>query len=307
MEPVRLHPRVHRISPPQISTPLYVLREDEMGFAVAGGKRRKYAALIPWLQSQGIQQVAVIGSLHSNNVLAAAQLLTEAGISLHLFLKSSHHSGPGNAFLTELLVPKSAWTVVESADWPQVNAIAQDWTVAQSRETMVLPEGAFCEAAFWGTTGLALDIAEREQELGVKWERIFVDAGTGLSAAGLIWGGGEQAWKVEVIGMALDEAEFKGVMEQTGTWSGKKEHLPYDCHTPHNAHSFGAVNQTVRSDIVLLARTLGILTDPIYSVKLFREAFRILRESPSSQPSLIVHSGGANTLPGFFQQLEPHL
>ena len=36
-----------------------------MGFAVAGGKRRKYAALIPWLQSQGIQQVAVIGSLHS--------------------------------------------------------------------------------------------------------------------------------------------------------------------------------------------------------------------------------------------------
>ena len=305
MHPVRLHPRLHRIFPEGISNEVYLLREDEAGFAVAGGKRRKYAALVPWLQEQGYAQVAVIGSLHSNNVLAASQFLLEAGLRPVLFLKEAHFEGPGNAFLTELLVPRSEWHLVPSPDWPNVNELAAEFAAAAETPTYVLPEGAFCEPAFWGTTGLAEDLRELTVRHEMEVERVYMDAGTGLSAAGLIWGG---EWPVRVIGMALSAEEFEAVVVRTGSWYAPGQKVPvYDFQRPRNARSFGAVNQTVLRDLVAFARTHGVLTDPIYSGKLLREAFQDLRESPAKGPVVLVHSGGASTLAGFYDRLRPLL
>lgn len=308
MPAVRLHSRIHPLSVPEIATPVYLLREDETGFAVAGGKRRKFGSLVPWLQAEAFEQVVVIGSLHSNNVLAAAQFLLEAGIQPILFLKQAHFEGPGNAFFTELLIPRSEWQIVEAKDWPQVESLAHDFARTQDRKTFVLPEGAFCPAAFQGCTGLGLDIAAGEAQLGIQFERIFIDAGTGLSAAGLLYGSPDRNWQVEVVGMAMEESEFRDRLDQCRSWLDQAvEALPWRFHRPQNARSFGAVNQTVLRDILAYARRFGILTDPIYTAKLFRESFRLLEHEAPSGPVLIVHSGGGSSISGFYERLRPLL
>ena len=299
-----LDTRIHPIDfPATAGTRFYLKREDEAGFAASGGKVRKLSSLIPFLQANEFREVAVIGSMHSNNVLALSQALLEAGLTPTLFLKEAHHSGPGNAFLTELLVPRDQWQLVSSAEWPSVEQLAQRYADGRAHKTFVLPEGSFCKAAFGGTLSLLPEIKRQEAALGLAFDHIFIDSGTGLSAAGLVLGEGEGP-VVHVVHMALSAAEFDAVVEKCRPWANGRAGLPYRNWIPENARSFGSVNAGVLEDIRHFARKYGLLTDPIYSAKLIREALRIVEREKLKGNVLLIHTGGCSTLPGFYQKLK---
>lgn len=281
---------------------LFLKREDEVGFAATGGKLRKLSTLIPHLQAEGCREVAVIGSMHSNNVLTTSQFLLQAGIRPSLFLKEAHFDGPGNAFLTGILVPKSEWHMVPSADWDRVEAIAAEYAAAQPHPTYVLPEGSFCKPALAGAMGLWTEIERQSREMGLGFDHVFIDSGTGLSAAGLILGG-EAGPMVHVVQMAMDAEGFEERMGKCKEWAGKQSGLPYRSHIPRNARSFGAVNATVVQDILYFAREHGLLTDPVYSAKLFREALQVIEDESLQGNVLLIHSGGCSTLGGFYDRL----
>lgn len=298
-----LHTRIHPSPlPAPAGTRIYLKREDEAGYAVSGGKVRKMASLLPYLLDQGYREVAVIGSLLSNNVLAASQFLLEYGIRPTLFLKAARYRGPGNAFLTELLVPRSGWRVLSAEEWPRVEEIASEYASAQPHPVFVLPEGAFCAPALPGTLGLYPEIQAQEEALGLRFGHVFIDSGTGLSAAGLILGGSGEA-VVHVVHMAMDAAAFEARLSVCREWSGLDGGLAYRSHIPQHARSFGSVNAGVLADVRRFAREYGLLTDPVYSAKLLRESLRIIGEEAIGGPVLLVHSGGCATLPGFYDRL----
>ena len=84
--------------------------------------------------------------------------------------------------------------------------------------------------------------------------------------------------------------------------------LPYvkEClklYRPHVGRAFGSTNKTIFDEIRRIARTEGFLTDPIYSVKLFLTARRIIADEKIKGNCLFIHSGGGLTLLGFQEQL----
>jgi 1-aminocyclopropane-1-carboxylate deaminase len=286
----------------------FVKRDDELGFGISGSKIRKYASLIPFLLKTAVEEVAVIGSAHSNNVLGITQLLIENGIRPALFLKKNHDPIlRGNLLLTQLLVPEENIHWIESAQWKNVERHAQEYIKGLQIKGFVLAEGSSTLEALPGALTLAVDIVRNETERGLEFNHIFIDAGTGLMAIALILG---YSWilkpsKIHVLLLAGNSTDF---LETLKTFHAGFEVLTqttipfpnnFELHKPIHSPAFGSVSAGAFQEIIQTARQEGFFLDPIYTAKLFTESRRIIMLNELKGNVLINHSGGGLTLSGF--------
>lgn len=279
---------------------------------MSGGKLRKYASLLPHLSSNRISTVALIGGANSNQLLSATMVLREYAKRPVIFAKRTRFSG-SNQQLLRLMVPPEDWHWVEAADWHRVEEIAAAYVeecASKGIRAMVLPEGACVPEALPGAMTLAEDVLRNMQEMGEDaLEAVFIDAGTGLSAAALLLGLHERGFeetRVHVTLMADKPETFLAKYERYAVWYQvlRQRPLPdlrdrFVFHTPRIAPSYGSVNAQVLDVIRGYARR-GILTDPVYSAKHLHTVERYLEEAEEPlAPSVVIHSGGTQSLLGY--------
>ncbi|MGC1181406.1 1-aminocyclopropane-1-carboxylate deaminase [Legionella sp.] len=294
-----LSSRVHPLNNfPNLGVNCYVKRDDELGCGISGSKLRKYSSLMPFLLKQGIQHLIIIGGPQSNNLLAALQLAREFSFKVTAFLiKPWRLTLQGNFKLSSLFLNDQEIVWIERHDWCRVNELAQNYLNTLNEPGFVVHEGASVPEAQSGAMSLAKDIIANEQFLGFTFQHIFIDAGTGFSAAALIKGLTllEHPAQVHVLLLADNKATFQSKLD---LWFNL---IPqnYDCFYPTTAKSFGSINQTIKKEICRLAREEGILADPIYAAKLFYEARHSIEMRQLQGKVLIIHSGGTLSIPSF--------
>lgn len=291
----------------------FVKRDDELGSGVGGAKVRKYLSLIPHLVQKKVKKVIVIGGAYSNNVVALTQQLIENEIEPVLFLLRSHGAKvSGNYLLTLLLAQNNIhWIVREQ--WQDIETLVNQYAKENLNVPYeVIPEGAFMHQAFPGALTLGLDIANNEKEYDLNFDHVFVEAGSGLMAITTILALAyiKPSIKIHVLLLADNEAQFLVNLEKFQLLFdeiiGEKTSFSnnFTLHTPQvTPKSFGATNQMIFENIASIAKNEGFFTDPIYSSKLFIEAQNIMESSELQGNAVIIHSGGANTLAGFQDQL----
>lgn len=307
------HSRIHPLKSFALpSVNCFVKREDELGFGISGSKIRKYRSLIPWLMQKGIEEVVLIGSAASNNVLGLNQLLIENKLKPTLFLRGDpSYSLKGNCLLSTLFAPAASIHWFSKNDWHAVESKADEYALKQPHPTFVLPEGAAVAASLPGALSLALDIAENEKKNGIAFDHIFIEAGTGFMACALLLG---LSWLkrpslVHVLLLAEDELAFhkrlKHCHEMFLDLMEDPAPIPqhFALHLPQFTGSFGKTSPMIFQFIKQLAQEEGFMTDPVYSGKLFFEAKRLLSTGEIKGNILIIHSGGALSLMGFQDQL----
>ncbi|HAT7045433.1 TPA: pyridoxal-phosphate dependent enzyme, partial [Legionella pneumophila] len=267
-----LSSRVHTLNHfPTQGVECYVKRDDELGCGISGTKIRKYSSLIPFLKIKGIRHLIIIAGAQSNNLLAALQVARECQLKVTAFLiKPKHLKIQGNFKLSLLFLHENEIIWVNREEWHRVNEFAEQYLKGLRETAYILYEGANVPESMKGAMSLANDIKENERVLGFAFDHIFVDAGTGFSAIALIKGFNELQHKgiIHVLLLADSEGVFKKKLMH---WSEVNPDN-YTCFYPTTAKSFGSVNQTIKKEIKRLAYEEGILTDPIYSAKLFYEA-----------------------------------
>lgn len=301
---------------------VYVKREDESGFACSGTKRRKFASLLPHLQKHKIEEALLIGGANSNHIMALSQLLREKKVDFRLFLKKANQDyTQGNGFLLRLLANENQIQWIENEQWPKAIALASIYGEKKGTRYMIIPEGGNCKEAVAGAATLMLDIIKNERErlfpvnkkgnLPGSFDHIWVDSGTGLTAAVLaamnaVLSGNTQ---IHVVLMAGDEAYFHQTYKKATIWLNEllnistPSRITYLLHFPVTARSFGSINAQVRQAVVSFAREEGILTDPIYTAKLFLTAKEKIKSEQYKGTHLLIHSGGGTGLMGFAEQI----
>lgn len=276
----------------------YVKRDDELGCGISGSKLRKYASIVPFLIQQGIKHLIIIGGPQSNNLLAALQIARQYQLRVTVFLLQPKTTTiQGNFKLSLLFLQEQDIVWVQREQWEQVESLAHEFLQQQQERGFVLNEGASVPQAMPGAMSLAYDVQKNEKQLGLDFQHIFVDAGTGFSAAALINGLAQiqhQA-KVHVLLLADSESVFANKLK---LWLDMVPHN-YCCFYPHTSRAFGSVNQAVKKEIRRLAQEEGILADPIYSAKLFHESRHYIVQQNLYGNVLIIHSGGVLTMPAF--------
>jgi len=316
-----LHSRIHPIKfITKHGCCVYVKRDDELGFGISGSKLRKYQSLIPYIKQQSIKYAVLIGGAYSNNIAGLAQLLVENNVVPYLFLRGDQVPlYQGNFLLTSLLVPTEQINWVRRENWKYVDAQAEAFLYTLPQPSLLIPEGACMLEALPGSLSLGEDIVRNECEHELLFDHIFIEAGTGLAAIGLILGLRKlkRDSQIHILLLAINEAEF---LEKLGgfykhlvqsldedlSWEEIRKGLYF--YMPTTAASFGATNQKVFKTIIDIARQDGILTDPIYTSKLFLEAQKIILTTPAITGNiLLIHGGGRLGLMGYQQELEKQL
>ena len=289
---------------------IWVKRDDELSFGVSGTKLRKHASIIPFLKQQGIEEVVVIGGANSNNVLSAAQTLTENRIKMTPFLLGPPTRKQGNLRLLSLFVDDGDIHWFSRAQWGRceefANAYAAERTL-RGQKTFVLPEGAHHRLALPGSLSLPLDVLRNEREAGVRFDHIFIDSGTGMVAQSLLASAGALDMKAlfHVVMLAGSYEDFQSGLSRVIQYARDFLGVPlsslpdYRKYFPVTARSFGSANKTVFKEIQRIARESGILTDPVYSAKLFHTARQTIHDQALKGNILLIHSGGGLALTGF--------
>ncbi len=277
----------------------FVKRDDELSFSSSGSKVRKLSSLIPSIKSKKPRKVGVIGSELSHFVLALTQRLIENRIPFICYLKKAHKEQfQGNSLLLRLLRPEIVW--INSSDWGQVEPFAKKSC------DLIIPEGGFLLEAWEGCCSLALDVARNEEEIGVHFDHIVVDAGSSFTAISLIlfYALYPSSKIVHVVSCADSEETFKNKLEELKKQIRSKylfeEDIPltYKFYRPVSGKSFGSTPQVIFNYIQKFAQTEGVLLDPLYSAKLF-QTFETSISPPLKGNALVIHSGGGTSLFSF--------
>ena len=312
-----LRSRVHSLDENIGNGKLYIKRDDELSSGITGSKYRKFASLIPFLIQNRFDEVALIGSAQSNNVIGALQLLNENQIKSKLFLiESNEKELKGNLLWMNLLHDMDRVIWIKRDDWKNVDNVAREYQEAlskQGKRIFVLPEGGLTVESMPGAMTLAFDILENEKETGLVFDHIFVDSGSGAAAIGLILGLRllKKKCHLHITLIAGTEAEFlQKYKEMTTSFENyaaidlpSENLIELHFQKPIVSPSFGSITSTVLNELKSIARNEGILMDPVYSVKHLMTARRIIKEQNLSGNMLFVYSGGSFGLSGFQEML----
>ncbi len=277
---------------------LWIKRDDCSGLAFGGNKTRKLEFLLGRALVDGAKRVVTFGALQSNHARQTAAACAKLGLPCELILtrlvdkRSSAYEASGNVLLDHALGAK-----VHIAD-EEDEAVELLGRIADGDTFVIVPGGSNVTGTL-GYVNAGLEIASQDR----SFDRIYVAASTGGTAAGLILGvaaaGLDAVVDVVCVYRSADEtasdirtllastAEELGIdVPSDDRWTISDDALGDGYGVP-TAEGLGAIS--------LLARTEGVLLDPVYTSKTF--AYLLRDPNARGRRVLFVHTGGG---PGLF-------
>ena len=307
-ESFNLRSRIHRLRWFNRSD-IWVKRDDELSFGVSGTRLRKLASTIPALKLKGIEEVVIIGESNSNNVLSAAQTLKENNIKITPFLLGPPVQKQGNLKLLSLFVDDDEINWIPREQWDDIEIHVNKYVEKENEQgikVFVLPEGGHHQLALPGSLSILLDILRNESESGITFEHIFIDSSSGMVAQSLIAGAAAINKKVQFHVVILSgsfetfECGLNQIVQFTEDFlqDSIESEPDYKLYYPAITKFFGGAERTIFREIKNIAKNDGILTDPVYSARLFITAKQAIQDLSIDGNILLIHSGGTLALSG---------
>jgi len=253
---------------------LLVKRDDQTGLATGGNKARKLEFVMADVLAQGADTVITAAGRQSNHCRQTAAAAARIGLRCVVVLGG--HPPPrsqwnGNLLLMDLLGAEIRWG--GDRDWNTALAEEADALRAEGVQTYVVAVGASVPLGSAGYVAAVEELSGQLAERGERVDRIVLLSGSGGTHAGVLVGVKALGLDVRVEGMnnmALDGLldKVKGLAAGTASFLGldlsfaEGDFILYEACGPHG---YGVITDAEREAIRLLARTEGIITDPVYT------------------------------------------
>lgn len=291
---------------------VWLKRDDCSGLAVGGNKTRKLEYLLGAALDQGCSGVVTFGALQSNHARQTAAACARAGLTCDLVLTRAvardddHYLHSGNVLLDQLLGARLH--VVDDPDAAFVRfAELVEHAAAEGRQLYGIVPGGSDPVGTLGYVRGALELADQADDLGLDIARIVVAASTAGTAAGLGIGTRLADREVPVEAVCVYQpadttrAELDNLMAATSAslgWPSAAEAV-VELHDHALGPGYGVPTTAARRAIELLARTEGVLLDPVYTGKAMAHLLTRLGSGdlPEDRDVVFVHTGGS---PGLF-------
>jgi L-cysteate sulfo-lyase len=291
---------------------LWIKREDLLPLAFGGNKLRNLEFHIGAALAEGADTLVTSGRRWSNHCRLTAAAGAKAGLAVHLVLSGPPVDPPGpNQRLDELL--GATVDVTSAADrgerQARVDAITDDLRKA-GRRPYVVPVGGSGVVGACGQVLAGLELAGQASDLGLVVDTVVLPSATGGTQAGLMVGLRVAELDARVIGVAVahppDELrpsigallDALGEPELTGCRVDASE---IELDGSQIGDGYGRVTPAADEATRLLARSEGILVDPIYTAKALAALVRGAHEGRFDGRTVVFwHAGGT---PGLFESL----
>lgn len=301
---------------------LYVKRDDHMSLGGGGNKLRKLEFLLGEARSLGADTVVTVGGLQSNHARLTAAAAARAGMACELVLgrvvprSDVDYEENGNMLLNRLLgavvhaLPVGADAMAAALERVRALELA-------GRRVYLAPLGGSTPTGALGYAACALEILEQSRALGVDFSRVVVANGSAGTHAGLAAGmvaAGLPASKVQSFTTLADAAvahtKTVDLTAATLTLLGQGADPGATAYAPpvpadilvdgsQRGPAYGVPTPAMVEAVELLARSEGLLLDPVYSGKAFAGLLADVRAGRHAAGTdvLFVMTGGA---PGLY-------
>lgn len=292
---------------------LYVKRDDLMGLGGGGNKLRKLEFLLGEALAEGADTLVTWGGFQSNHARLTAAVAARHGLSCELILTPSAVRSDedfchnGNVLLDGLFGAKVHR--LERGVTPDSYAAELLSTLrAQGKKPFLMPLGGSSPRGNLGYAACAGEILRQADALGVQFERIIVPNGSAGTHSGLLAGLTLARSSTEIIGysvLATEEQATATTLEKTRKTlqlldpSATLLESAISVDGSHRGDAYGAITESMREAVRLLASLEGLLTDPVYGGKALAGLLAAVRRGdyPAGSNLLFVMTGG---LPGLF-------
>ncbi len=265
---------------------LLIKRDDNIGPAFGGNKARKLAFLLAEALNQGRRKVITYGGLQSNHARMTAAACARLGLEAHLFFFEKRPSTlQGNLFLDALLGAKLHFIPFGSGGDASMTLETTNRLVRWVSAALVgpgayfMPVGGHTVTGCLGYVDAAREIHEQAVALGLDLARVTVitAAGTGGTLAGLLAGFTLLGSPIRVLGIDVGKL-WKAFPASLARLAGELCAALGEVHTFRPADipliegtyvgpGYAVLTDASRTAVRLLARTEGILLDPVYTGK----------------------------------------
>lgn len=282
---------------------LWIKRDDLTGFAGGGNKGRKLEYLLPAIVNSGCDAVVTSGALQSNFVRQLAGACALIGVELHAAVMDLPYPDGqqrpegglseqgGNQLLSNLFgahldkFPDGTWSELEN----ETARLAQRLEQEGKKVFTIGLGGTSAEGVF--------AFVEAAKELDQPFDQVIVASSSGSTQVGLAMA--FHGTSTKVIGIASDPepdmihdlADLSALAASAGVGVALAPE-EIDFRTGWVGKGYGVPSEKGEAAREWLARTEGIVLDPIYSGKAFSAVLDLAQQGKLKGKTLFWHTGG---------------
>ena len=268
---------------------LLIKRDDQTGLALGGNKTRKLEFLVGQALEQGADTLVTAGAAQSNHCRQTAAAAAKAGLKCELILAGQKSELPnGNLLLDELLGAKCHR--IERSQFPVKLSQLPDELRGQGRKPYVIGIGGSNGV---GATGYVLAMMELMEQLRATQQRvdhILFASSSGGTQAGMVLGARVAEFKGQLHGVSIDKDD-----RESGSYEEEVAQIANECAQyirtdgrltkqdikvvyGYTGEGYGVVSNLEREAIRLMARSEGIILDPVYTGRAFGALVDLIRK-----------------------------
>lgn len=295
---------------------IWIKRDDCTGLAMGGNKSRKLEFLLAEARGAEADTLVTIGAGQSNHIRMTAAAARVAGMeSVSLIFAESQSPLVGNLLLdkilgTEIIVLPFHFDESSPEKIEREVAAVTTRLTESGRKPYFIPAGGATPLGALGYFRATEELAAQSRREGCQLDVLVLPVGTGGTLAGILLGVDalRLKWHVHGISVAKEGAwestgvpSYKQLAREAAALLGLELRLSRDhCKILYEyvGSSYGTVTPECADAIRTVARSDGILLDPVYTGKAMAGLIDLVRTGriAKGQTVVFLHTGGAPAL-----------
>ena len=291
---------------------IYIKRDDLLGLAAGGNKTRKLEFLVADALAQGADTLITCGAVQSNHCRLTLAAAVKEGLECRLVLEERvpgtyNPEATGNNFLFNLMGVEKVTVVPGASDMMKAMNKAADEVKAEGRKAYIIPGGGSNPIGATGYVACAQEIMAQTFEQGINIDYLVCASGSAGTHAGLVTGFYGCNMNVPVLGINVsrkkqDQEELVyGLVKKTAKHVGLNFEIPREavtCFDEYVGPGYSLPTPEMAEAVRLVARTDGILLDPVYTGKTMAGLIDLVRKDffKKDDTVLFLHTGGSPAL-----------
>jgi len=291
---------------------IYIKRDDLLGLTAGGNKTRKLEFLVADALARGADTLITCGAVQSNHCRLTLAAAVKEGLKCRFVLEervpgSFDPEASGNIFLYNLLGIEEIKVVQAGSDLMAEMERVTEMLAGEGRKGYIIPVGGSNPIGATGYVACAQEILDQTFVMGLDIDAVVCASGSAGTQAGLVAGLYGCSMNIPVIGINVsrtreeqEEIVYR-LARETADYVGVNGEIPRDavtCLGDYVGPGYSLPTPEMAEAVTLLARTEGILLDPVYTGKAMAGLIDLIRKGhfEKDRRILFLHTGGSPAL-----------
>ncbi|MBU3739459.1 MAG: D-cysteine desulfhydrase [Rhodoferax sp.] len=298
---------------------IWIKRDDMLGLFPGGNKTRKLEFLVADALAQGADTLVTCGAPQSNHCRITLAAAVKEGLKCRFVIEervpgSFREDASGNHFMFRLMGVEALTVVPAGSNMGAAMQQVADELAAQGRKGYIIPGGGSNALGGLGYVACAQELQQQFFEQGVRIDQVVVGSGSSGTHGGLLAGflGNRIHIPITGIGVSRDPADQEPLVHReaqaVADLLGLNLTIPREAVVSVGGYwqpKYSIPNARMVEAVQLLARTEGILLDPVYTGKIMAGLIGLVRQGrfPPGERELFIHTGGLPSLHAYEREV----